>query len=276
MELEKCLEEWREWRHISGASDNTIYSQGHYISQFIRLLPKKKRFAKCVTPEMVHAHVNKSDGKSANTKRFTLAAVKALFTYAKGKGYCEINPADIVKVNKRTLTHDQREAKERMPFTEKEFNLVIDKMPYFYRQATAISWYTGLRLGDIAKLEWSSMSESHIIVWTDKRDKRVALPMDHIITGMGALRPFLREILRENKHKCFPVSSAVYQDPKCRAGLSLRFKQLVESMGVADKSFHCLRHGFVTRLAQMDMSLEDIGKLVGHTNTETTEGYTHV
>jgi hypothetical protein len=37
----------------------------------------------------------------------------------------------------------------------------------------------GLRLGDICALEWACLKEpGKVVVWTDKRDTRVDLPVD--------------------------------------------------------------------------------------------------
>jgi integrase len=289
MTILECIEEWKEWRYISGSAENSIYSQGKYIEKFNDHLPAHKRRIERVTPELIHAYVNQDDGKSVNTKEFARASVKALFAYAVGKGYCPTNPADIVKVNKRRLKHGQRERKEREPFTEEEFALIVNRAPFFHKISSAISWYTGLRLGDICRLEWASIGtcwqaslagcrgrKEHIVVWTDKRDKRVSLPLDHIACGLGALIPYLDQIPKEDDEFCFPEQKAIIEDPKARARISASFGRLLKDCGIEGKSFHCLRHSFVTRLAAMGVSLKDIGAYVGHSDESTTEGYKHV
>lgn len=270
----QILIDWKKWRYISGSSENTIYAQGKYAEKFIRSIRANR--ADKVTPEMVHAFVNDRDDKSFNTKSFALSSIRAFFAYAKGKGYCSINPTDIVKVNKRILSHKQREGRTILPFTEEEVNVVLDVAPYFLRQATALSWFTGLRLGDICGLEWDSITDDHIIVWTDKRDKRVALPLDHIAIGGGQVRKYIDEIEKVNSILCFPTQNALNSCTNTRSRTSDSFTKLVRSKGINDKSFHCLRHSFVTRLSNMGMDLTDIGKYVGHSNTQTTEGYNHV
>ena len=275
MSWQDQLDEWKKWRYVSGSSENTIYAQSKYVEKFIGGLPKKVD-AGGVTPECVNAWVNADDGKSASTKSFTLAAIKAFFAFLKGKGYCQINPADIVKVNRRKLNHLQKEGRLVKPFTEAEVQYVVDHAPYFYRQATAISWFTGLRLSDICTLEWRSISDTHIVVWTSKRDKRVALPLNHIATGLGSLMPYLKEIRKDDDEFCFPRQKSTIEYPKSRARLSARYSALLAEYGITGRSFHSLRHSFVTRLAGMGISVVDIGQYVGHTDTKTTEGYNHV
>ena len=271
------LAEWKSWRHISGAAENTVYAQSKYVEKFIRSM--KRKSIDNIKPEMVHEFVNADDGKSFNTKSFALSALRAFYTFAKGMGYCQINPAEIVKVNRRKLSHKQREGREVIPFTAEEVKQILSvRSPRFLRIATAISWYTGLRIVDICKLEWDSISDTHIIVWTDKRDKRVALPLDHIALGGGALKPFLDEIEKTDDRFCFPVEKAKIESPHSRSRTSDNFTRLIKKYGIwqKGKSFHSLRHSFVTRLADMGMSLKDIGVLVGHSNEKTTEGYSHV
>jgi integrase len=49
----------------------------------------------------------------------------------------------------------------------------------FWYCATLIGCYAGLRLGDICSLEWSCLQHPNkLIVWTDKRDTQVELPVD--------------------------------------------------------------------------------------------------
>lgn len=236
MSWDELSVEWKKWRYLSGASENTIYAQGKYVDKFLASLAKKIK-PDGVTPEHVNDWVNADDGKSASTKNFTLAAIKAFFAFLKGKGYCKINPADIVKVNRRKLKHSQKEGRSVRPFTEAEVQYVVDHAPYFYRQATAISWFTGLRLSDICTLEWSSISDSHIVVWTSKRDKRVALPLDHIATGLGSLIPYIKEIKKEDDEFCFPKQKSTVEYPKARARLSANFSKLLTEYGITGRSF---------------------------------------
>jgi integrase len=57
--------------------------------------------------------------------------------------------------------------------------------------------------------------------------------------------------------------------------LSLQFSRLCERHGVDGKSFHCLRHTFVTELRRQGKSFADIAELVGHSSIEMTKGYAH-
>ena len=61
--------------------------------------------------------------------------------------------------------------------------------------------------------------------------------------------------------------------------LSTEFERLTKKLGIINpnngngKSFHMLRHAFVTRLSSNGLNLEDIAKHVGHSSTTTTKMY---
>ena len=81
---------------------------------------------------------------------------------------------------------------------------------------------------------------------------------------------------------CFPDRRKDSIDPKKRSKESTYYKRLLERVSeieglpeLSGKSFHCLRHSFVSRLKKHGKTLEEIGKLVGHSSTETTQGYVH-
>jgi len=287
MHILECIEEWKSHRFLIGDSENSIYTQGKYAVKFAEgLTASIQKSVSKIKVEHIMQFVNAFDNKSRNTKMQKLASLKGLLAFGLASGHILHNPASVVKVNSKRLKHKQREGRERIPFTRAEFDEIVDRAPYFYRQAAGISWFTGLRLGDICRLEWDSLIRNkagmfqQIIVWTDKRDKRVMLPISDPFIGGGQLRMFLDEIkmLEGHPHKsgyCFPEQKADIENPKARSKISAYFTRIVRKAGIDGKSFHCLRHSFVSRLATEGRSLKEIGKLVGHSNTETTEGYAH-
>lgn len=47
----------------------------------------------------------------------------------------------------------------------------------------------------------------------------------------------------------------------------------MKRLGIHGKSFHCLRHTFATRRAQLGDTIDEIRLKMGHVSTATTEGY---
>lgn len=275
----KCADvvpEWEEWRRSTGDSENTIRTQRFAIQQFFR-------FARCDTWPIakieaghINKFVNQGDGTSRANHDLRLSALRSLFNFCAARAYTVGNPANLVKVNLSKLSHKQKERKPRVPFTEAEYQKLHSNTEGFWQHAIALSYWTGLRLSDICCLEWDSIGDSEIVVWTLKYDARVAIPLSEPLIGDGALAMTILAMMSGGDKKyVFPEQRREMLDPAKRAKFSVYFTRIARRLGIEGKSFHCLRHSFVTRLKRSGKSLEEIGRIVGHAHEETTKGYAH-
>ena len=226
--------------------------------------------------------INRDDGTSLANRKLRRTFFKGIFDYCVAKGYLSENPIQLVQVDLSLLKHNQKEPKEKKPITIHEYRAIMRHADPFQKTITALSYWTGLRLTDCCSLEWASLSKDKIVVWTIKRDKRVEIPVGHELFGAKELPYILSQIEVLDKTYCFPDMHKEATDPKLRSKRSTYYKRLLERVAVlegmpelSDKSFHCLRHSFVTRLKRAGKSLEEIGRVVGHSSTKTTEGYLH-
>jgi integrase len=272
-----ALQEWVNWRDTYSKSPNSTYNYLTFIEAFANLLELHDKPLSSVTPEMVNSFVNSKDQASRSTRNIRLTALRMFFEWASIKALILHNPAakEEVRVNVRNLTHAQKEKKVKIPFTPKEYIKIINNTDGFWRVASALSFYTGMRLGDIVCLEWESIKDDTIIAHTLKRDKRVVLPLKHKELGKGTVLRYLSTIEKNDSIYCFPREREIYIDPKRKSGLSVSFGRILQRLDITGKSFHCFRHTCVTRMARSGTSLEDIAKLVGHSSTDTTEIYKH-
>jgi integrase len=117
--------------------------------------------------------------------------------------------------------------------------------------ALQLASLTGLRLGDLVKLDWSHVGERAIVIITAKRKKRVAIPI------LPDLRRFLDElpkggtVLKNSRGQSWTSSGlgGIFQKAKAKAGL--------------DVTIHDLRGTFVTWLAVKGLTDEEIARIVG-------------
>jgi len=277
--FQDCVNEWYEYSKVKARSSNTIYTQSGLMTTFATM--HNIKLISDVTAKNISKWVNSKEDINLNSRRQRLAAIRSLFSYAVANSYVIKDPTALVAVDASKLSHNQKETKTRKPFTIPEYKKMVRHAPPFMKEAVMLGWWTGLRIVDISKLEWDSWGEDHLTVWTEKQDKRVQLPYDNPLIGAGVLRDMLQDIEYQDKKYCFPQWAELADDPKRRSRFSVYFKRFLDRMEIEDKSFHCLRHSFVSRVAKevgqldYDSTLQKIASWVGHSSTQTTKGYLH-
>ncbi len=274
-----ALEEWKLWRKGDAAA-NTVRLQETILRQLFGIIGADKKPVAWLKFEHLDGFVNNDDESGRSNRDMRLAAIRSYFKFITAKAYYVGNPASMVRVKLNKLSHEQKEHVARVPFTEKEFRHIMAKTEGFWKFAAAISYWTGLRLSDIAALEWATILPEEFVVWTQKGETRVALPLKDPLIGKGELSVIFMEMMMDhNNHPqyCFPKQRAIAQDPNKRSGLSVQFGRILADLGIEGKSFHCFRHAFATRLSKAGKTVEEIGRLVGHApgSTKTTKGYVH-
>ena len=283
--------EYKEWVEHNRAA-NTAESQGSAIRKWISEYLDVRLKLDEIKPEDVSKYINANDGVGLSQRKFRLAAVSSFLSLAKARGYCKGNVAEKLRVNMKKLTTKQKEKKLKVPFTFSQFAYIqqyTKDMSHrgnnrFWHYATTLSYWTGLRLIDCASLEWEDVMavDDHLVVWTakagDKNHARVALPLKHELLGSGQLINIFNGLLDLYDPECphiWPKQEEMMNNVKKRSLLPQEYIRMLRRHKYMDLSFHCLRHSFVTRLRKNKVSLEDIGKLVAHNSTGTTEIYDH-
>ena len=275
VKLVSVMDEYREFREAKAHSQNSIYSDETMLNAFIRHAGLNAAGIGDVTTKAINKYINNQDKSGLSHRKQRLTAIRGFMAYAIANAYILKDPTYGCAVDASKLSHGQKERRISPPFTEKDYLELRKMAPYFWRQAADFAWWTGLRLSDIACLEWESFTEDHLVVHTLKTDKRVALPYDDPLIGGGILRETISEIEEGDKTYCFPLQREIIKDKKRRATLSVYFKRVINRVWLneIDRTFHSFRRSFVTRCKKSGKTLEDIGVWVGHSNAETTEKY---
>ena len=226
-----------------------------------------------VDRETILRWVNSGDAKMG-TRKNRMKYIRTFYRYARARNFVLENPAETAFIEARKMSHEELEPRDVQPITEGEFNLICSNATPFWRNVTAISYWTGLRFSDCVTLEWASVSKEGLIVWTRKRTRRVVLPYDDPLLGAGGLRTILATAERASDEYVFPEERAAYLAGR-RSQFPTAYRVLLDKLGIENKSFHSLRHAAISRFAAAGMTLERIGKLVAHSDPATTAGYIH-
>lgn len=316
LSMKGCVEQFEQWMRARGRSPKTVDNNLTTVMAWVRDMDLAS-----VSPHNIQEHhiadwVNRKEQTKASTRTVALASIRTFFGFLTAKGWSVGDPSQGVEVSHEGLTHEQQEAEPRQPFTDEELTRLREHirversdaastyaktepnkgpMPHhaakayermawldFWNCAVQIASETGMRLGDIATLEWKSFeTPGRLIRHTKKTRQRINVPISDDVIALITCIP------ATHGQFIFPTQAEIAQDVKRRSLLSVQFNRLCTAAGITGKSFHCIRHTVATekfnasnkeelakRLAEV-LSVKEISALLGHTNSKTTKNYVH-
>ena len=223
----------------------------------------------------------RSEGRKPETANLAKNVLNGPFEAARRQGVISFNPVAAVD-NLRTRTPDASGGREA--FSHEEVSRLVAQATGAWRGAILLAATSGLRLSDIASLQWGSvdMVAGILRVATGKTGAVVVLPIHPDFAQWLASRQ--RGIERA---KVFPELAGDHVDGA--RGLSNQFALIVEKAGIlrrvtpgagkgrttTSKTFHSLRHAFISQLANNGVAPEIRQRLVGHADSKVHAGYTH-
>lgn len=213
--------------------------------------------------DRLHAVVSATGATRANR---VLEVFRKSLNLAIRWGWIEKNPANGFRRN----AEHSRERYLKPAEYESVFE-ALDQMPN-RRAANAIRLLilTGARRGEVLSLEWADLDLEQGL-WNrpphkskDRKRKRIPLSVEALVLlktmQEGATDAYL-----------FPTSSGSHMPD-----LNRPWAWLKKTTGLAELRVHDLRHSFASVLISGGVRLETIGKLLGHSQYQTTMRYAHL
>lgn len=305
--IEASIAEWAESKRRSGTmQERTIESYRLTMHAFARDSGLLKEQPCAICEEHVNKWINGAGAGRASTRRFKLMVLKRWFDWLIAQHYTLTNhPRSLEKINMSALSHEQKEPRRKVAFTEDEIGRLLayidgkvisekvdrDRLDpvtrnayrgydiqkrietlEFWRAAIVIGRFVGLRIGDVAGLERASFTESSVVVHTDKTDARIDVPLN------SALREVFYAHAADDRQFLFPAQQKINAN-KQRAQLPAQFATLLKRCGITNRSFHSLRVSFATDAVERFMAagktreeaVRLVADLVGHSSTHVTE-----
>jgi len=223
----------------------------------------------------------------ATTVQGDLRCLKAAFNQATMDGLMPANPASTVKKPPGT-------AKKRQHFTIEEIGSLLREAPSDeWRTMILLGAFSGLRLGDAQRLTWDSVNfDRGTLHFTPQKTERRRLEADldpsEEIPMHPALQSHLERLAGDSGGPISPTLAKRQLNGK--SGLSNTFSGIVRAAGIEaapegdaqmgkrrfnPKTYHSLRHSFVSLMAVEGVSPELRQKLAGHSSEKVHAGYTH-
>ena len=167
-------------------------------------------------------------------------------------------------------------------FSAHEISKLLEKANRDWHGAILVGYYTGARLKDVCNLRWGNVDLQRQLI-TFKAAK-----IGQLITV--AIHPELEEHLLSRNVSDDP-QAFIFRSLAGKSGLSRAFKRVMTEAGVEAgiarratgakcrsfslRSFHSLRHSFVSVLANSGVESELRRRLSGHASEEMHAVYTH-
>jgi integrase len=194
------------------------------------------------------------------------SAVSAFYTWLVENDHIKSNPVRNLKFGR----YVSPKKKDECLFTKEEYEalkVACDgrKLRFdFWKGAIIIGWNSGMRMGDVATLEWSEidMDQRKLVLMPNKTRrfrKVIVIPMTAELHSY-----FLKEKQQKIAGYLFPAMKAEYEANGAKQ-LSQQFTRICERAGIEGKSFHHLRHTFVSRLLSTGAPLNVVSSITGQT-----------
>lgn len=259
----RVITEWKEWLATRRRSVHTIERYVGDVQRFVG--SQSGDLIGALTAKKADAFVNADVAVSTRACRH--AALRSFFGFCQASGYRNDDPSRLTEVSFDGLTHDQKEPNRKPPFSDVEMEMLGEIDDPFWKSAVLLGDAFGLRLSDVALLEWSSFASGRFVFFTEKTNTRVEVDIpEHVQT-------LLESLPKLDPRRVFPLQAAVLLDPKRRASLSVQFSRLLGGLGIANRSFHCLRRRYATKHAKLGVSVDEIRQNMGHSSTRMTDRY---
>lgn len=292
--IESWIAEWIR-RKSRDSSKSTMARYNGHTEAFLKWLgsERSKKPLESVTPQnaWLWRESIQDAGRRGKTVLSYTKDIGSVYRAAIREGLVSFNPFTALDAI------DTSDSQDRKPFVIAEVTALAKAAPdWEWRGLILVAAFTGLRLGDSARLSWSSIDmESRVITLIPsknrKKKKEVRIP----------IQPDLFKFLKKaptcgNKpvSSIFPTLSITAVGD--RNGLSSTFVELMKDAGVDrgkpsrvlaegesmgkgrityERGFHSFRHTFTAWLRKAKVPEEDRMALTGHSTRESHQIYSH-
>ena len=198
-----------------------------------------------------------------------LALASKMFSLAMNWGWRSDNPV-------RGIERYHEERRERW-LSDDELSRLLSALSAHpnQRAANAVRFQllTGARIGEVLAMRWSDVDLTRG-VWIKPSHHTKQKRTEHLPLSAPALALLsaMREQGDASDRFLFPGDAP----DKPLQGIRKFWRRITEQVGLEDYRLHDNRHTHASHLVSSGLSLEIVGRLLGHTNPLTTKRYAHL
>ena len=225
---------------------------------------------------------NKGFSRSLQTK--CKAMLIQIFNAAEANDLILKNPALHAKCSR---TWDLEEGKKKDSFTEEEVKLLMEELPDdLLGNSIRVMLISGIRTQELLALTPGDIEPDGSVIHITKAVKMVAGKAE---LGVPKSKRGFRDIPVPESYRKYAVSMRE-QGGRIYIWMAIRKENLLVAVGTFRRQYnklmdsipgvrrltpHCCRHTYITRLQARGVPMEVIARLAGHSDINTTDGYTH-
>jgi integrase len=250
------------------------------VSDFIATLGKRAaQPLSALTPRDIEAFraVRLKQGCSPVTVSQDLKIVRSILERARKQGTIISNPAASVE-------SPRGEGLDRDVFTPEEVSALYDAADAEWRTAILFGYFAGMRLSDAVSRSWREIDlAAEVIDYVQgKTGRRVVVPIhpnlvDHLMAKAGDdPTGMLTPRLGQFAGKSTGCVSKLFARVMGKAGIDCGECRRASGRIFSRKSFHSMRHSFVSVMANAGIPDEVREKLTGHASPAVHKRYTHL
>jgi integrase len=233
------------------------------------LLPRlgSKKVSAVQSREIQAIHVAMKD--TPHQANRVLALASKMFSLAINWGWRSDNPV-------KCIERYQEEGRERWLSNDELSQLLGALLAHpNQRAANAVRFQllTGARMGEVLATRWSDMDLTRG-VWIKPSHHTKQKRTEHLPLSAPALA-----LLADMRTRAEPAARYLFpgDDPdKPLQGIKKFWRGITEQVGLNNYRLHDNRHTHASHLVSSGLSLEIVGRLLGHTNPITTKRYAHL
>lgn len=220
-------------------------------------------------------------GKATSTARADLKILNIPFGDALRKGKITTNPVAAVKL-------PTAGGESRIPFTFAEIEALLKEASPEWKTAILLGAFAGMRLGDACGLGWQNVDLLAKTI-TFRPSKTRKTKADLVLPLHPRLEKHLLAMPSPDDANALFCPRLSRCKPSGRSGLSREFLAIMRKAGIEQnqiaaigrgkvfnrKSFHSLRHTYVTELERAGVAPDIRMKLAGHADARSHATYSH-
>jgi len=204
------------------------------------------------------------DKSTVNTE---IKAIKRFFNRAVELNYLITSPAKNVKLLRSVK-------KTPRFFSETEIEMILRTCKdEWVRNVYLTLLYTGMRIGELANLEWEDVDFEKRVIrirvkdhWAPKGREEREIPMHDVVFY----------ILLNTERKSRWVFTKADGGKINIHSLEDRFRNHLKRLGIRNATLHTWRHTFASYIVMRTGNIRAVQKLLGHKSIKTTEIYSHL